>query len=359
MNKLLSIIVPSYNMEKYLPKCLGSLVVDDPSLLEKLDVIVVNDGSKDRTSEIAHGFEKKYPGVFRVIDKANGHYGSCINAALPVAQGKYVRILDADDFFDTKVFCQYLAQVNKLVQLTDNDMPDLVLNDFVWEQGETLRVHSVDLPVNTIVNIESPKVKLSFLCMHQIAHRTANLVRMGYFQTEGICYTDNEWCHLPISLVNRIVYFKLPLYRYQVGREGQSIDPKELHKNFPMWCREASILSSNVLNAQNVSEKVKTYLIDFAMVVIRRVYLMAIIDRLSIDNPLEFKKLDEVLSLCPELYERTLALSCGPNHFPFKFVEYFRKHGYGVRWSLRNFLNTCLIRLAISVRYSRWRCKSM
>ena len=94
--KILSIIVPSYNMEAYLPKCLRGLVIDDKELLGKLDVIVVNDGSKDRTSEIAHSFETKYPGVFRVIDKTNGHYGSCINAALPVAEGEYVKILDAD-----------------------------------------------------------------------------------------------------------------------------------------------------------------------------------------------------------------------------------------------------------------------
>ena len=77
-NKILTVIVPSYNMEAYLPKCLGSLIIDDKELLRKLEVIVVNDGSKDRTSEIAHKFETKYPGVFRVIDKKNGHYGSCI-----------------------------------------------------------------------------------------------------------------------------------------------------------------------------------------------------------------------------------------------------------------------------------------
>ena len=79
--KLLSVIIPSYNMEAYLPKCLGSLLIDDKELLQRLDVIVVNDGSKDRTSKIAHDFEVKYLGVFRVIDKENGNYGSCINAA--------------------------------------------------------------------------------------------------------------------------------------------------------------------------------------------------------------------------------------------------------------------------------------
>ena len=125
-----------------------------------------------------------------------------------------------------------------------------------------------------------------------------------------------------------------------------------------MWCQEASVLSGNVLNAQNVSEKVKAYLVDFAMVIIRRVYRMAILEGVSKDNPIEFKMFDEVLSLCPELYDRATGLSCGPNHFPFKYVEYFRKYGYGVRWTLRNLLNTWLLRLAIIFQYSYWRSKS-
>ena len=94
--KLLTVIVPSYNMEKYLLKCLGSLIVA-PELMERIEVIVVNDGSTDRTSEIAHSFEVKFPGVFRVIDKENGHYGSCVNAGLKMASGVFAKILDADD----------------------------------------------------------------------------------------------------------------------------------------------------------------------------------------------------------------------------------------------------------------------
>ena len=111
-NKILTIIVPSYNMEAYLPKCLGSLIIDDKDLLQKLEVIVVNDGSKDRTSEIAHEFEANYPGVFRVIDKKNGHYGSCINAGLAIATGFYVKVLDADDWFVTGHFQNFLRFID-------------------------------------------------------------------------------------------------------------------------------------------------------------------------------------------------------------------------------------------------------
>ena len=77
MEKLISIIIPTYNMEAYILKALESLVI--PRNLDALDVLVINDGSKDRSSELAHSFADKYPQSFRVIDKENGNYGSCIN----------------------------------------------------------------------------------------------------------------------------------------------------------------------------------------------------------------------------------------------------------------------------------------
>ena len=72
MQKILTIIIPTYNMEKYLHKCLNSLIVSDKSL-EKLEVLIVNDGSKDSSSQIAHEYESKFPKTFRVIDKENGN----------------------------------------------------------------------------------------------------------------------------------------------------------------------------------------------------------------------------------------------------------------------------------------------
>lgn len=352
--KLLSIIVPSYNMERYLPKCLNSLFIEDGELMRVLEVIVVNDGSKDRTSEIAHQFEQKCPDVFRVVDKQNGHYGSCINVGLAIANGIYIKILDADDSFDNKVFRQYLLHLCNLSQLSDPNMPDLILNDFVWERGDSIEVQCLDLPVGTVLDIESPQVKLPFLYMHQLAHRTDNLRRMGYRQTEGICYTDNEWCHLPISKVNRLIYYKLPLYRYWVGRAGQSINPKEIRKNFTMWCQEALQLSGNVLIANEASEKVHTFLVEFAFEAIKRVYYLGIIEHLSRSNPNEFEMFCKKLVSCKELYDRAGELSCGPNHFRFHYVSFYRKHGDGLLLYLRQRINDFLICVAKVSCYSRW-----
>ena len=125
MEKILTIVIPTYNMESYLRKCLDSLIIDDKDLFERLEVLVINDGSKDASSAIAHEYQDKYPHVIRVIDKENGHYGSCVNQGLKEASGVYFRILDADDWFDTETFTNFISLLLTL------DV-DLVVTDFIF-----------------------------------------------------------------------------------------------------------------------------------------------------------------------------------------------------------------------------------
>ena len=108
-NKILSIAIPTYNMERYLGRCLDSLVAARRT--DALEIIVVNDGSTDCSSEIAHRYAKEHPNSIIVIDKKNGNYGSCVNAALKVATGKYFRVLDSDDWVDTDGLVQLLDKL--------------------------------------------------------------------------------------------------------------------------------------------------------------------------------------------------------------------------------------------------------
>lgn len=272
MDKILSIIVPSYNMEAYLPKCLGSLIVDDKELLQKLEVIVVNDGSKDKTSVIAHEYADRYKGVFRVLDKANGNYGSCINAALPVATGEFVKILDADDTFNTKSFAQMLTAM--IVSEQNSEHIDLVITDFIEvdENNEDVCSHILQLPTGKaycVTDIE----KIPLLYMHSIAYRTKNLLDMGYRQTEGISYTDNEWTFYPMTKIKKFKYLRLPVYRYLVGRVGQTIDPAVLRKS--VW--NHAIIGERMAKEFDVLRKivgdvVRQYLEDIAVGMNVRVY---------------------------------------------------------------------------------------
>lgn len=223
MKKSLTIIIPSFNMEKYLPRCLGSLIVDNTNLLNGLDIVVVNDGSTDRTSAVAHEWEAKHPGIIRVIDKPNGHYGSCINAALPTAKGAYVRILDADDRFETKAFEKYLQRLEEYCEKP----VDLVFSDCVTSDA-TRRCNYVlcmkqKLPVGRSVVFNGDISQLPMVQMHCIAYRAQMLIDMGYCQTEGVPYTDTEWTTYPLVFVHDFSYIDEVVYHYYIGREGQSI----------------------------------------------------------------------------------------------------------------------------------------
>lgn len=220
MDKILTIIIPTYNMEKYLEYCLDSLLIGK-ACFNLLEVLIINDGSRDTSSAIAHRYAENFPDVFRVIDKENGNYGSCINRGLKEATGKYVKVLDADDSFDTanfEGFVPYLAETDA----------DLILSDFVVVDEDRNETHRVSynfgksfLPMNRIC----VKERFKDMEMHAVTYRRKMLLDIGYKQTEGISYTDQQWIFAPMAAVQTVGIFNKPVYKYLVGRAGQTIDP--------------------------------------------------------------------------------------------------------------------------------------
>lgn len=228
MNKVLTIIIPTYNMENYLHRCLGSLVIKDEELFETLEVLVINDGSKDLSSVIAHEYQEKYTSVFRVIDKDNGNYGSCVNRGLKEAKGKYIKILDSDDLFNENIFPVFL----KCLLSSD---ADLIISDFVQinDKEKVINKISFNLPVNVETNIVSCDVR-SFLPieMHGITYKKSVFNDIDYKQSEGISYTDQEWSLIPFNSVKTMLYFPSVLYLYYIGREGQTVSFNQMRKKF-------------------------------------------------------------------------------------------------------------------------------
>ena len=221
-------------MEKYLHKCLNSLLVSDKCLLDQLEVLVINDGSKDSSSEIAHEYQKQYSSVFRVIDKENGNYGSCINRGLLEATGKYVKVLDADDSFSVDAFEIYLSELQKT-------NADLVLSDLVMvDEFDNITWHSSykDAPEYMPVRqefdfcsyINKPDVDY-YGMMHGFAYRREILIANDYVQIEGRPYTDQQWVFEPVRYVKTAYYVDVNLYNYLVGREGQTVGDATMIKS--------------------------------------------------------------------------------------------------------------------------------
>lgn len=226
MDKILTIIIPTYNMEKYLRRCLNSLIIDEERM-KQLEVLVVNDGSKDSSSQIAHEYQEKYPDTYRVIDKENGNYGSCINRGVKEATGKYVKVLDADDWFDTKNFAEFLTFLK-------SSNADLLVSDYckVDENGEIIDRRKYRLPQREVIfdeNVRAIFNRKNFQ-MHAATYKVEVLRKINYSQTEGISYTDQEWIYTPMMAVNTVGYFDKIVYHYLIGRTGQTMSPEALKK---------------------------------------------------------------------------------------------------------------------------------
>lgn len=235
MEKILSIIIPTYNMAALLPRCLDSLTTS--GVLDDLDILVVNDGSTDSSRAVAYSYAERYPQSIKVVDKKNGNYGSTINAALPLAVGEYVKVLDSDDWFDSQALAKYVAELKSLEQEVDVSVTHFLM---IHEGGrtETVKYQNYGREPYTYGKVYNLDKVLGdgfirYFLMHSLTYRTQLLRDHGYRQTEGISYTDIQWSSYPFFWAGSIVFHDLVVYRYNMDREGQTMDPAVIRKSLP------------------------------------------------------------------------------------------------------------------------------
>lgn len=225
MNKVLTVVVPTYNMEKYLNRCLDSLIIDSKSM-DLLEVLIINDGSKDRSSEIAHTYELRYPDTFRVIDKENGNYGSCVNRGLMEASGKYFRLLDADDWFDTEMLRKLIDELSVI------DV-DLVITPFNYIEENKTELFAISnyLHEGSIYPLESISPNDILLRMHSMTYKLELLKTSQLCLSCGVSYTDTEYCFFPLKYVSTVAFYDYLLYQYDASRPGQTCSKEALKRS--------------------------------------------------------------------------------------------------------------------------------
>ena len=225
MGKILSVSIASYNVEKFIRKALDSCCV--PEIMDRLEVLVVNDGSTDSTLEIAREYEEKYPQTFRVIDKKNGGYGSTVNASIKAATGKYFRLLDGDDWFDRDGLVSFIEELT----VAEEDMIVAQFKRVFEEDGhEELRDEAVDIK-EKVVHFDSLGAH-EWFTMHAISYRTKILQDNNIRLTEHCFYTDQEYDLLPLPWVDTVRIFPQVVYCYRIGRGEQSVSPEGLEKHY-------------------------------------------------------------------------------------------------------------------------------
>ena len=224
-NKILTISVAAYNVESTIERTLDSLVKDVPEeVLDVLEVIVENDGSKDGTLNIVKKYEESYPGTVRVIDKENGGWGSTVNASLKAANGRYFRLLDGDDAFATENLRDFLRF------LKDSEA-DLILTPFIkrYPDKDVVESHhpEVGREVCTFTDLNSE----ADIYMHGISVRTDRMRSISFEITENCFYTDNEYVFKAIVAADTIRRYDKNIYIYHLGVTGQSVGAEGLKKH--------------------------------------------------------------------------------------------------------------------------------
>ena len=279
VQKVLSIIVPTYNMEQYLSYCMDSFLIGKNR--DKLEVIIVNDGSKDRSLEIAKERATHVPGLFKIIDKENGNYGSCINTALAVATGQYVKVVDADDSVDTQNLDEFITF------LQEHDV-DLALSDFVLVDEQRVEQKSVSYHFPyTVVPMDEICITERFqeMEMHAVTYRREILLASEYHQTEGVAYTDQQWIFAPMAVVRLVGLFNKPVYRYLVGRNGQTIDPMvKLRRMTERAQMVLGMIEQYEKLSLSVSSAVKSYLDARIFPNVRDIYVTCFSNSSKIDK---------------------------------------------------------------------------
>ena len=239
--KLLSIAIPCYNSEAYMEKCIDSLLVGG----EDVEILVVDDGSSDRTAEIADAYAEKYPTIVKAIHQENGGHGEAVNAGIRNATGLYFKVVDSDDWVNAEAYAQILKTLEELIR--GSETVDLLISNFVYEKQGAKRKRVMQyrhcLPVNEVFGWNKVHMhKGKYLLMHSMIYRTKLLHDCGLELPKHTFYVDNLFVYVPLPYVKTMYYLDVDFYRYYIGREDQSVNEKNMIKNIDQQIKVNEIM---------------------------------------------------------------------------------------------------------------------
>ena len=222
--KLLSIAIPCYNSSAYMRKCIDSLLPGG----EDVEIIIVNDGYKDNTPDIAEEYRERFPSIIKVVNKENGGHGSAVNSGIEHATGLYFKVVDSDDWVNQSAYIQILNTLKELVK--DGKSVDMLISNFVYEkEGEkhkrAMKYHHA-LPQNRVFTWNDVKHFRvgQYILMHSVIYRTNLLRECGLSLPEHTFYVDNIFVFNPLPYVKTMYYLDVNFYRYYIGRADQSVN---------------------------------------------------------------------------------------------------------------------------------------
>lgn len=276
--KLITFAVPCYNSAAYMEHCVQTLLHGG----EEVEIIIVNDGSKDETAAIADRYQAEYPTIVKAVHQENGGHGEGVNQGIRNATGLYFKVVDSDDWLDTVALDKLLTQLRIFAQM-ENPV-DLVVANYVYEHVEdntqkVMNYKSV-LPENRIFGWDEVGTFKSsqFILMHAATYRTQILRDSGVVLPKHTFYVDNVYVYTPLPLVKTMYYMDIDLYRYFIGRADQSVTEENMIRRIDQQLRVTRIMinAHDIREVQKTNKRLAAYMYHFIsmMIMICNIYLL-------------------------------------------------------------------------------------
>ena len=308
--KLLSVVVPCYNAEKYMERSIPTILTGGTDV----ELIIVDDGSKDSTAEIADGYAEKYPEIVRVIHKENGGHGSAINSGLAAATGLFFKVVDADDRLEETAFAKVL---DLLRQMRDTgETLDMLICNYVYDKEEAagrkkVIHHRGTLPQNRIFSWEEAGhfKKGHYILMHAVIYRTECLRESGLKPPEKCFYVDNIYVFNPFPYVKRLYYLDVDLYYYFIGRSDQSVNEEIMIRRIDQQLRVTYEMlhyytSEKTQAILRVNRHLDAYMYNYLEIIISVSSILALISNTPENLAKKQKLWDDIRQEDPKLYRR-------------------------------------------------------
>lgn len=228
--KILTVCIPCYNSAAYMRKSIERALAGG----EEVEILVVNDGSKDDTAKIADEYAAKYPTIIKAIHKENGGHGDAINAGLAVATGLYFKVVDSDDWFGKEPYQEVLKVIRGFCEENpENPELDVLISNYVYDKADedkhTVIRYKHALKEGKLLNWDEDKIKFrrtQNVIMHAVTYKTQILRDCGLVLPKHRFYVDNLLLFKAMAYTKTVMYRNVDLYRYYIGRDDQSVNEK-------------------------------------------------------------------------------------------------------------------------------------
>lgn len=265
--KLLTVAIPCYNSQDYMEKCIDSLLIGG----EDVEIIIVDDGSKDMTPEIADSYAKKHPEIVRAIHQENGGHGEAVNTGIRNAQGIFFKVVDSDDWVDAEAYQKILATLRELVG--NGSQLDMLISNFVYEKEgakhKKVMKYTSAIPKEKLFTWKDVRhfSKGQYILMHSVIYRTQLLRDCGLELPKHTFYVDNLFVYVPLPYVKNMYYLDVDFYRYYIGREDQSVNESVMIKRIDQQIKVNKIMVDSYDLWKLQDRKLRKYMFNYLEII--------------------------------------------------------------------------------------------